>query len=346
MKRSEFLRGALALAAGCCFPKPSFADSQSVLSFVQWSDVHWGSDEDCPSAWNEALQRGLEENPPFALFTGDHGDNGKGRGDFGERLKGFWGPTLEALGNKPFALTLGNTDFRANYQTDPDTLREARQLHRELLGSRYYLDELGNGVAPGGFGGVRWISINTQIFSFRNRYPGAEAQGEKTLQWLETQLQTYQPKVLLAHLPPCIDLYTGSPSWRPNQLQRLHQLLTTYGVECIMSGHFHRNEVHAVGKTPLLICGSLSQKYGYSPNWRSHRWTWQERKLQRIHYGLQYPGHSEWNRPYEVGDVGQFLSQVDSHQYLEDLFGHQPDILDAWPKVQEQYQAVLTSSVK
>ena len=53
MKRSEFLRAAAALGLSALLPRPARALTKE-LHFVQWSDVHWGSDEDAPAAWREA----------------------------------------------------------------------------------------------------------------------------------------------------------------------------------------------------------------------------------------------------------------------------------------------------
>ncbi|MBT9586501.1 hypothetical protein IV102_24370 [bacterium] len=339
MRRSQFLRGAAALAASCWLGQSAQAAVRT-LSFVHWSDVHWGSDQDAPAAWREALHRGLDDKPEMAVFTGDHGDNGRGQGDFIERARAFWGPTLPRMGNLPMVLTLGNADFRANYQTDPANLAETESLYRDLLGSGYYLDALGNGHKQAM--GLDWISLNTQIFSPKNRFPGSLEQARLSLDWLKGRLTT-RPAVLLLHIPPSIDLYTGQPAWSRGPLQSFWSLVQAHrGPLTILGGHFHRNEVHAFrrsqGDVFTLIAGSLSRKYDYAPNWRSQLWTMSmDGQLEQVDYQLHYPGYPDFARPYRVDRAGSFLAQVDRQAYLNDVFAHHPQIKDRWKELTDQF---------
>jgi hypothetical protein len=344
MNRRQFLRGAVALAVSSKLARADQAAPRT-LTFVHWSDIHWGSDQDAPAAWNEALDRGLQENPEMAVLTGDHGDNGQGHGDFGERVRAFWGPALDRLQGQrvPFVLTLGNADFRANYQTDPANLAETANLYRSLLGSAYYLDDLGNGLQQRG--GLEWLSLNTQIFSPKNRYPQAPDQATRSLDWLESQLRaaSLRPRVLLLHIPPTVDLYTGQPAWSAGPLRRFWSLIQAHpGPLTVLGGHFHRNEVHAwersQGDVLTLIAGSLSRKYDYAPNWRQQRWKLdREGRLVQLDYQLCYPGQPDWSRNYRVEQAGRFLAQVDRQAYLNDVFAHHPEVKDRWKELKDQF---------
>ena len=341
MKRSEFLRAGAILGLSALFPRPALSRTRS-LHFVQWSDVHWGSDEDAPDAWREALERGLAEEPPLVLFTGDHGDNGRGRGDFGERTRGFWGTARERLGSRPLLMTLGNADFRENYQTDPANLAETAGLYREIWGDRYYLDGVGNGSQR--VENLDWISLNTQVFSYKNRYPKADEQAQASLDWLAQRLQAAPGGcVLLLHIPPTVDLFNGLQAWRSEPLQRFWSVLTAHtGPVTVLGGHFHRNEVHAFkrpqGEVCVLVTSSLSRKYGYSPNWRSNHWTLGDQgELIRADYDLLYPGHGDFRSHYKVERPQDFLTQVDRTAYLNDLFAHHPQIKDRWKELTEQF---------
>jgi len=341
MKRSEFLRVGAALALSALLPRSSRAVTRD-LHFVQWSDVHWGSDEDAPDAWREALERGLAENSDLLVFTGDHGDNGEGRGDFAQRTRGFWGTAHDRLGDRPLVLTLGNADFRENYQTDPANLLETQKLYEEVWGDRYYLDSLGNGSQS--HAGIDWISLNTQIFSYKNRYAQADAQAQISLGWLAQRMQEAEGAcVLLLHIPPTVDLYNGLQAWRSEPLQKFWSVIQAHtGPVTILGGHFHRNEVHAFqrpqGEVCVLVASSLSRKYGYSPNWRSNRWTLHERgQLLAADYDLLYPGHGDYRSHYKVERPKDFLTQVDRKAYLNDLFAHHPQIKDRWKELTEQF---------
>lgn len=341
MKRSEFLRAGAILGLSALLPRPARAKTRD-LHFVQWSDVHWGSDEDAPDAWREALERGLSENSPLVVFTGDHGDNGQGRGDFAERTRGFWGTAHDRLGSRPLVLTLGNADFRENYQTDPANLAETEKLYREIWGDRYYLDALGNGWQQ--HQGIDWISLNTQIFSYKNRYPKADEQASTSLDWLAERLsQARGACVLLLHIPPTVDLFNGLQAWRAEPRERLWSVLMAHsGAVTILGGHFHRNEVHAFkrpqGEVCVLVTSSLSRKYGYSPNWRSNHWSLDDRgQLLRADYDLLYPGHADFRSHYRLERPQDFLTQVDRTAYLNDLFARHPQINDRWKELTEQF---------
>ncbi|MFN8607915.1 MAG: metallophosphoesterase [Vulcanimicrobiota bacterium] len=341
MKRSEFLRAAALLGLSGLLPRLARAQTRE-LHFVQWSDVHWGSDEDSPSAWREALERGLQEKPALFVFTGDHGDNGEGRGDFAERARGFWMTARERLGDHPLVLTLGNADFRHNYQTDPSNLKETENLYREIWGERYYLDELGNGVQH--HQDLDWISLNAQIFSYKNRYAQAEQQAQQSLDWLVKRLDASRAAcMLLLHIPPTVDLFNGLQAWRPEPLRKLGEIMRAHARPLtILCGHFHRNEVHAIsrpqGEVCVLVASSLSRKYSYSPNWRSNRWKFSPTgQLLAADYDLLYPGHPEFRSHYRVDRPQDFLTQVDRTAYLNDLFARHPQIKDRWKELIEQF---------
>jgi len=325
LNRAQFLRLGLGLALttlGLARAQP-----RRSLELVQWSDIHWGSDRQDPAAWKEALARGLAQNPQGYLFTGDNGDNGKGTGDFAERVRGFWQLTLETLPEKPLMLTLGNSDFRHNYQTDPDNLEETRRLYQQLLGSRYYLDELGNGLHPDHLGSIHWISLNTQIFSPKNRYTGATAQAQRSLEWLSRTLREAPgPAALLLHIPPIYDLFSNALAWRPEWIRALRSVLDEHpGAVCMVGGHFHRNEIHGFSnETPLMVGSSLSRKYDYSPNWRMHRWELAEDRFCSFHSRLFYPGHPQWQKDYAWEKLDKIYNELQREDYLnsyvQDLF--------------------------
>jgi len=343
--RRHFFQGALGLALARALPAGS---QPRPLRLVHWSDLHWGGKDDDAPACLEAWERGLKPGPDLILMTGDHGDNGAGEGDFEQRLAGLWGRLLPYLqGNSaPLLLCLGNSDFRNNYQTDSNTLAETWEISRRVLGTRYYLDELGNGRREAA--GLTWISLNSQIFSPKNRHPGASEQGSRSLRWLREQLAASSgPAVILTHIPPCIDLYVGGSAWRPQDCRAFWQIVESHPRPCwVMGGHFHRNEVHAgrQGKTPvpLLVAGSLSRKYDYAPNWRSWNWQVGPEGLIDCRYRLHYPGHADWEAEYRIDDLQAFARQLEDpaflSRYRRDLFAHHSlaERTEPWP-IREQF---------
>jgi hypothetical protein len=183
--------------------------------------------------------------------------------------------------------------------------------YRRHLGRAFYLDELGNGVCPGAVGGITWISLNSLVFSPLNQYEGRGEQARRTLQWLRQQLSAQPPGrtvVIASHIPPTWDLFGHNPAWEPADMQRLAEILEAYpGCALIISGHFHRNELHAFtlkqGRAvPVLDAGALSGKYGYRPNWRSHYWTLDSRAVpQTLAWRNRYPADRSRDRVWQVG---------------------------------------------
>lgn len=307
------------------------------LRLVQLSDIHSGGPHFSESAFQEACQQALSLQPQGVLLTGDHADNSFDRKNFDQRFVqdvGRWKQALQGYTGQVF-LTLGNDDYTHNYQTEPDDLQATYKTLQETLGSRCYLNELGNGVAPVQLGGFLWVSLNSQVFSPLNGGAEAPQQAQDTLVWLEQQLEGWQgPVVLLCHIPPSWDLYLGKPGWKPEYLRRLADILQDYPSQVlILSGHFHRNHVQAMRPSrpiPILTGGALATKYGYQPNWRSYRWTVRPGQgASHIAYTLHYPGHPEWTRSYElvpdrIRDFLDLLQRRNSvyRDYVQDIYGH------------------------
>ena len=302
------------------------AVAQEPLRLVQWSDIHSGGEHYSAGSLEEARRESLAFKPHAILITGDNGDNGESPETFYDRLGAFLRKLAYGLRDVrvPLVLCLGNNDFQANYQSDPPLLETTQRLFRQTFGKRYYLDRLGNGVLPQKPGGQTWITLNTQIFSRKNRYAKVEEQSTQTLDWLQEQLRG-GPVVLVMHVPPTVDLWDGKQAWRPDPLRRFAGILQAYPDSVtIVAGHYHRNQVQYFqrpqGDVPILIAGSLSTKYGYETNWRTWEWT-----PGRYEYTLYYPGHPDWTRRYRVEGAESFLRQLDWPGFVADLFAHHKD---------------------
>jgi len=319
---------------------PTLAGERGRLRIVQWSDIHAGKKHYLPEAWAEARREGLALKPDLILLTGDQGDNSYDKPGFAARLKEFMatlGPEI-----RPLLVTLGNDDLEDNYQSDPRHLAETTAIFRETLGERYYLDDLGNGVFPQRPGGITWISLNSVVFSANNRTPEAPEQARQTFAWLRQQLQG-GPVVLLCHIPPAWDLWTGQPAWKSEHLRSLQEILLAYpDPVTIVCGHFHRNHVQGYrrpqGNVPVLTAGSLSDKFGYAPNWRTYDWG-----AEGIDYEVRYPGHPEWTSGWhvEADELDDFRERLVADegaylQYMQDVYEHHADLANMAAKARER----------
>ena len=312
------------------------AAQEKTVRVVQWSDIHGGGPKFSLKIWDMAVHDSLAQKPDAIVITGDNGDNHGPEASFHARLRSFLAVMTASLRGArcPIMICLGNNDVRMNYQTDPALLAETAATYRKSFGSLYYLDGLGNGVHPQKVGGYTWISINSQIFSRKNHYRGVADQARHTLDWLKARLRDAKggPVVILMHIPPAHDLYDNQAAWRDADLRAFLEVLGGHrGSLRILTGHFHRNEIHAVelpqGSVPLLVAGSLSLKHGYEPNWRVHTW-----KGDRIEYTLFYPGHLEWTRSYTVHPVAgwplRLQDPIKYSIYLRDMVAYHDKALE------------------
>ncbi|MBN9417934.1 MAG: metallophosphoesterase [Candidatus Eremiobacteraeota bacterium] len=310
--------------------------SAEELRLVQFSDLHSGGPHFWLEALKEATEQGLALKPQAILLTGDHGDNSLDKSEFDARIMldmQRWRKALEGYQGEIF-LTPGNDDVGHNYQTQPADLKAQWHAFQETFGERNYLNELGNGISPSKLGGLRWLSLNSQIFSPLNKTPEAPEQARQTFQWLRQTLgESQQPVVILCHIAPSWDLYLGKPGWKEEYLRELDQVLGDYpGQVMFVCGHMHRNHVQAMRPArpiPILTGGALATKYGYQSNWRDYRWQVDDRGVERVEYTLHYIQHPEWTIDYQLepDHIDSFLDRLRNdadffRQYFCDIYGH------------------------
>lgn len=328
---------------------PSWAAPLRTLLFVQWSDIHHGHEQTRTADWEKALCDGLALRPEVLALTGDLVDNKCPPEEFWKRIEGFlgtWAPRLLSA-RVPLILTLGNNDVPSNYQTEPGELARVLASWRRHLGPSFYLDDLGNGVHPETVAGMTWISLNSLVFSPRNQFEGKGLQAHRTLKWLQQQLAALpegRPVVLASHIPPTWDQFGHAPVWDPVEIQRFTKVLEGHRAPVlVLSGHFHRNEVHALSLSdgravPILAAGGISGKYGYRPNWRSYYWTLDSRSWpQRINWRNRYLADSRWDQTWQVDQPGlsrtwsQYVIRLANNprfylDYMRDFWANQ----DSW----------------
>lgn len=328
------------------FLAPSWAaPPERNLVLVQWTDIHYGNEEWDPAAWHSALAEGTAMRPDAILLTGDNADNKCDAPEFARRTEFFlkkYVPRILGSG-APVLLSMGNNDFGANYQSDPENLAPVLAAYRRHFGKAWYLDDLGNGTYPRTVAGMTWISINSLVFSPLNQYENRGVQAERTFSWLQAEMERQpagRPIVLLTHIPPTWDMYGHNPAWDPQFLGRLQSLLEARkGPVVIVAGHFHRNEVHAFSlrdgrAVPVLDAGSLSLKYGNQANWRSYLWTLDPAHTPtRMAWRIRYPKHPEWNslysvdRPFLARTWSDYVARLASEKgfyerYMADFWAH------------------------
>jgi hypothetical protein len=77
--------------------------------------------------------------------------------------------------------------------------------------------------------------------------------------------------VLLFHHRPAVDDYyefAGSPAWDPAARAALEGRLAGYDVKAVITGHFHRDELHWVGGRPVFAAPPVAGYWGRQASFR------------------------------------------------------------------------------
>jgi predicted MPP superfamily phosphohydrolase len=107
------------------------------------------------------------------------------------------------------------------------------------------------------------------------------------LTWLEKALEKAagKPVILFHHEPPVEDFHNNAlrPGWPENKKQKWMKLLEDNNVIAEITGHFHRGELHFLGKTPLFVSEPVSGRYERQAAYRIY-----EYKNGKLAYRTQY----------------------------------------------------------
>lgn len=111
--------------------------------------------------------------------------------------------------------------------------------------------------------------------------------GYEPMQWLENELKAAKgkPVVIFQHNPFSGDFYNntlhavGSAELR----EQWTKLLNSYDVKAVITGHFHRDELHWVGNVPLYVSAPVIGHWGRQNTYRVY-----EYNNGKIGYRTQY----------------------------------------------------------
>jgi 3',5'-cyclic-AMP phosphodiesterase len=98
---------------------------------------------------------------------------------------------------------------------------------------------------------------------------GFAVRGLDVLKWTEEQIEAAggKPVIIFHHSPSVDDFYKGRfhDSWKAESKARWHKLIESHrNVKAVIAGHFHRDEFHWIGDTPLYICPPVASLFNMS----------------------------------------------------------------------------------
>lgn len=94
--------------------------------------------------------------------------------------------------------------------------------------------------------------------------------------WIENVLDSlkHEPKIVFHHQPSVKDFYLNADhdSWPETMRIYWEKLVNTYQVNAIVTGHFHRDELHWLGNVPLYVAPSIAGFWGRQASYRIYHY--------------------------------------------------------------------------
>jgi serine/threonine-protein phosphatase CPPED1 len=239
------------------------AQAETRFYFAQLTDTHFG--EGANAARAEKVVAAINALPvPLAcvVHTGDiMSGNITEAGPVQEAQR-----VLSAL-RAPVHYIAGNHDVLA------DALAATRAAFEEHFGPLATKAE---------YHGVVFLMLYTEPLAGGFTVPGYDP-----LAWLEQALREAgrKPVIIFQHAPAVEDFYGNAfhPAWPPTAQARWEQLITSHNVKAVIAGHFHRDEFHWIGRTPLFVASPVADLFGREPSYRLY-----EYRDGRVEYRAQY----------------------------------------------------------
>ena len=225
--------------------------------FVQITDLHWGSTEH-----NRRLSaaitmiRKLPWKIDFLVVTGDLTMENITEPGVAKNIQSEFKKT-----GLPVRYLAGNHDILG--WRGQDRLRESRRVYEKHFSPLAYAIQH-KGV----------VLLFSFMENIREKYtlPGYDAWG-----WLQASLQRYRtrPVLLFHHSPPTRDFYFAGLQphnkgpWVAENRGKYQALVNRYGnVKGVFCGHFHRDDLHRIGKVPLYSAPSIAGYWGRQASFR------------------------------------------------------------------------------
>ena len=229
--------------------------------FVQITDTHLGY-----SDHEERLKqvvRAINKLPFEIEFVVHTGDITTDKIEDGPTVAGAL--SLLKLLKPPINYVAGNHDILRN-KLDSTTLA--------------FKNNFGDLISQKEYQGVVFLFVCTEPLAGDFSIPSYDPLAELGKRLKET---AGKPVVVFQHSPSVEDFYNNEvhPGWE--RAKEWEALLNRYNVKGLIAGHFHRDEMHWLGKVPLYVCPPVAGHWGRQASFRIY-----EYRDGRIGYRTQY----------------------------------------------------------
>ena len=224
------------------------AAAGEVLRFVQITDTHLGDRDHAERSRQLVAEiNRLPFDVACVVHTGDIFADGVPAAPARERLMAVFRDL-----KVPIYFLPGNHDIPA-----ADPARGAADFRREL----------GPLVHRAEHRGVALVFAYTEPLALGFAVDGYDPEAE-----IESALAGAggRPILFFHHRPAAEDFYTGAvhPGWDPGGRLRLERILGRHPVRAVVTGHFHRDELHWAGGIPVFAGPPVAAYWGRQASFR------------------------------------------------------------------------------
>lgn len=173
---------------------------------------------------------------------------------------------------------------------------------------------------------LRFIFMNTVLFSSKARGKGVDAAAQQQLAWLEDELnaahQNKQKVYIAMHIPPGIDVYTTLKTrlltlvqfWKPEYVERYEGLLRQHAddVYAVFSGHLHSDWFQVLtfsdseAEIPVTGTPSISPLFGNNPGFKIYSYSPTTLRLMDfVTYYYPIDRSASWGMEYDFNRIFQ-----------------------------------------
>ncbi len=239
--------------AGCALiPSAQAATNAPPLFFVQISDTHRGL-----PLHTTRLERAIDQinaltqSVQCVIHTGDFASDDLRTG------------TAATISNQLARLIPPVFKVPGNHDIKPRRLQETVEAYTNYLGPLACRMEVQ---------GIQFLMVYTEPLR-----KGIEIPGYDPIAWLSAQLRAHptQETIIVTHAPDVPDFYNQAfhPGWPEASLRAWLETLKLGNIKAIITGHFHRDELHwnELG-IPTYVASSIAGFWGRQGSFRIYRY--------------------------------------------------------------------------
>jgi 3',5'-cyclic AMP phosphodiesterase CpdA len=237
----------------CLISFNSFTFAESDFNFVQITDTHWGNDDNL-SRTEKAIAaiNNLPIPVRFVVHTGDITNH-----NIKDRKVIKSGLAIMKICKYPVYYVPGNNDIA----------EDKFEKQSELFTS--YFGNINNRID------VEDISIIT-LYNLEIKDSSGNYTYDPILK-LDSLLKKKPdslPAIVFQHCPTTEDFYANAShkGWSKERVDEFRSICEKYNVKAVITGHFHRDELHWIGNIPLFVASPIAGKHGRQPSFRVYHY--------------------------------------------------------------------------